>query len=72
MHYCFRVGDEAFDGIVERIKAEGVEYRSTPHGPVDMKINTHHGGRIMYWNQPHGHVREAVTASYARQPKVNT
>jgi hypothetical protein len=43
-------------------------YRSTPHGPVDMKINTQHGGRIVYWNKPDGHVWEALTVSYARQP----
>jgi len=67
-HYCFRVNETEFDAIFERIKARGIQYRSTPLGPVDMKINTHHGGRIVYWNEPDGHVWEALTVSYARKP----
>lgn len=67
-HYCFRVGEAEFDGIVERLKTHGIAYRSTPHGPVDMRINTEHGGRIVYWSVPDGHVWEALTVSYARQP----
>ena len=66
-HYCFRVSEPEFDGILKRIKARGIQYRSTPHGPVDMKVNTQHGGRIVYWNEPDGHVWEALTVSYARQ-----
>lgn len=65
-HYCFRVSEVQFAGIVERLKAKGVPFRSTPHGPVDMQVNTWHGGQIVYWNQPDGHVWEALTASYAR------
>ena len=65
-HYCFRVSEVQFAGIVERLKAKGVPFRSTPHGLVDMQVNTWHGGQIVYWNQPDGHVREALTASYAR------
>ncbi len=71
-HYCFRVSEEEFDGIMARIRARGIEYRSTPHGPVDMEINTQHGGRIVYWNEPDGHVWEALTESYARQPQKRT
>jgi hypothetical protein len=66
-HYCFRVGDAEFDGIVARLAAQGIAYRSTPHGPVDRQVNTQHGGRIVYWDQPDGHVWEALTVSYARR-----
>jgi hypothetical protein len=66
-HYCFRVGEAEFDAILERLVAAGLDYRSTPLGPVDMQINTQHGGRIVYWNQPDGHAWEALTLSYARQ-----
>lgn len=66
-HFCFRVGEEEFDAIVARLVAAGVGYRSTPHGPVDMRINTQHGGRIVYWNEPDGHVWEILTVSYARR-----
>ncbi len=33
-----------------------------------MKVDTHHGGRGIYWNKPDGHQWEMLTASYARQP----
>jgi hypothetical protein len=32
-----------------------------------MQINTHYGGRLVYWSEPEGHVWEALTLSYARQ-----
>ena len=71
-HYCFRVSEAEFDGILARIKARGIEYRSTPHGPADRQVNTQHGGRIVYWNEPDGHVWEALTVSYARPPRTST
>lgn len=67
-HFCFRVGESEFERILARLTARGIEYRSTPHGPVDMQVNTQHGGRIVYWSEPDGHVWEALTLSYARQP----
>jgi len=63
------VSEVEFDGIVARLVGAGIKYRSTPHGPIDMQINTDHGGRIVYWNEPDGHVWEALTQSYARQPE---
>jgi catechol 2,3-dioxygenase-like lactoylglutathione lyase family enzyme len=65
-HFCFRVDDGRFDAIVARLTAHGIAYRSTPHGPVDGQVNTAHGGRIVYWSEPDGHVWEALTVSYAR------
>src|SRR5262245_45712491 len=59
-HYAFRVSDVELDGILARLKEGGFEYRSLPHGPVDMQVNTAHGGRIVYWSQPDGHVWEAL------------
>ena len=67
-HYCFRVSEAEFDGILARIRARGIEYRSIPHGPVDMQVNTQYGGRIVYWSEPDGHIWEVLTVSYARQP----
>lgn len=72
LHYCFRVGEAEFDGIVGRLAARGIAYRSTPHGPGDMQVNTQHGGRIVYWSEPDGHVWEALTVSYARQSPAGT
>ena len=67
IHYCFRVDDNDFKAILERIKAAGIPYRSTVHGPVDGSIDTQHGGSIVYWNEPDGHQWEMLTLSYARQ-----
>ena len=65
-HYAFRVTEQEFDRILGRIRQAGIPYRSTPHGPMDMKINTDHGGRIVYWEEPDGHYWEILTVSYAR------
>ena len=67
-HYCFRVDESSFDAILHRIQSRGIPYRSTPHGTADMSVNTNHGGRIVYWNEPDGHVWEILTVSYARLP----
>jgi hypothetical protein len=67
LHYCFRVDEAAFDGIVSRLQSLGIAWRSTPHGAADRQVNTQHGGRIVYWNEPDGHVWEALTVSYARR-----
>ena len=67
-HYCFRVSQVEFDAILGRIRDAGIAYRSQPHGPMDLQVNTQHGGSIVYWNEPDGHVWELLTVSYARQP----
>ena len=67
-HFCFHVDEPEFDAILGRITASGIKYRSTVRGPVDMKINTEYGGRMIYWNEPDGHQWEILTVSYARQP----
>jgi len=66
IHYCFRVSRDDFDAILERIKAAGIPYRGSVHGPVDFRIDTQHGGSIVYWNEPDGHQWEMLTVSYAR------
>jgi hypothetical protein len=67
IHYCFQVDDQKFDAILARIVAAEIPYRSSVHGPVDRQIDSLHGGRIVYWNEPDGHQWEMLTASYARQ-----
>lgn len=67
-HFCFRVSDADFDAILGRLQAAGIPYRSAVHGPVDMRVNTDYGGRIVYWNEPDGHQWEILTVSYARRP----
>jgi catechol 2,3-dioxygenase-like lactoylglutathione lyase family enzyme len=35
-HYAFKVGEAAFDGIFERVRAEGIPYGSGPFSPEDI------------------------------------
>jgi hypothetical protein len=69
IHYCFRVDPNDFDAILQRIAAAGIPYRSKVHGPVDFRVDTNHGGRIVYWNEPDGHQWEMLTVSYARRAR---
>ena len=69
-HFCFRVDDAAFDAILGRIVAAGIQYRSVVHGPMDMQVSTQFGGRGIYWNEPAGHYWEMLTVSYARRPRA--
>jgi hypothetical protein len=68
LHYAFRVDDAAFDAIVARLQALGIAYRGAPHGPNDRRTSAYGGGRLVYWDEPDGHVWEALTVSYARRP----
>ena len=65
-HFCFRVDDACFDAILARLEGAGIDWRSDVRGPVDRRINTDHGGRMLYWNEPDGHQWEMLTVSYAR------
>ncbi len=71
-HYCFHVSDDEFDGILERVRAAGIAYRSTPRGPDDFQLNTRMGGRNFYWTDSDGHNWEVLTVSYARQHAATT
>ncbi|SDE79749.1 hypothetical protein SAMN05444679_13215 [Variovorax sp. CF079] len=70
-HLCFRVGQQDFDLIVQRMNAAGVPFRSLPHGPDDSKVALVYGGQRIYWHEPDGHVWELLTVSYKRQPPVD-
>jgi catechol-2,3-dioxygenase len=66
-HYAFLVGDDEFDAILARIERLGLEHWADPararHG-----INTHHGGRGVYFLDPAGNFLEAITRVYGSTP----
>jgi hypothetical protein len=72
IHYCFRVTEAEFDAILTRLQAARIDFRSTVHGPVDHRVDTHHGGRIVYWNEPDNHQWEMLTVRYDVQPERRT
>ena len=65
-HYAFLVNDAEFDGILQRIKDEGVVYGSGPRSTEDGEINHHHHGRGLYFRDSDGHIWEAITHTYTR------
>jgi catechol 2,3-dioxygenase-like lactoylglutathione lyase family enzyme len=63
-HYAFLVAEEEFDQIFERITARGLDYWADPHHQEPGRINTHDGGRGLYWSDPDGHNLEIITRPY--------
>jgi extradiol dioxygenase family protein len=63
-HYAFLVSEAEFDDILERVKARGRPYWADPFQRVPGEVNTDDGGRGMYWEEPSGHLLEAITRPY--------
>jgi hypothetical protein len=63
-HYAFLVGEDEFDQIFGRIKERGVAYWADPGHRLRGEINTHDGGRGVYFDDPNGHILEIITRPY--------
>ncbi|OFI38704.1 bleomycin resistance protein [Arthrobacter sp. SW1] len=63
-HYAFLVSEEEFDGIFARIEAEGIPYWADPGRTRAQQINHNDGGRGVYFQDPNGHLLEAITRPY--------
>jgi catechol 2,3-dioxygenase-like lactoylglutathione lyase family enzyme len=63
-HYAFLVTEDEFDEIFARIRARGLDFWADPFQQHPGEINTHDGGRGMYWLDPNGHVLEIITRAY--------
>jgi catechol 2,3-dioxygenase-like lactoylglutathione lyase family enzyme len=61
-HYAFKVGEDDFDAIFDRVRGEGLAYGSGPRSAEDMAINHRNGGRGFYFRDPNGHLLEVLTA----------
>ena len=66
-HYCFLVGEDEFDQIFGRIKAQGLPYWADPGHDIPGEINTHDGGRGVYFDDPSGHILEIITRPYGEE-----
>jgi catechol 2,3-dioxygenase-like lactoylglutathione lyase family enzyme len=62
-HYALLVSDDVFDHAVERIRADGIQFWAGP-GHTPAEINTNHGGRGVYFDDPSGHHFELITQRY--------
>ena len=63
-HYAFLVGEAEFDEIFERIREQGLTYWADPARTKPGEINTHDGGRGLYFKDPNGHLLEIITRPY--------
>ena len=63
-HYAFKVSEQEFDEIFDRLKAEKIKYGSGPFDPENMSINHNDGGRGVYFRDPGGHLLEMLTVDY--------
>jgi catechol 2,3-dioxygenase-like lactoylglutathione lyase family enzyme len=63
-HYCFLVGEDEFDEIFGRIQSQGLPYWADPGHDTPDEINTHDGGRGVYFDDPSGHILEIITRPY--------
>jgi catechol 2,3-dioxygenase-like lactoylglutathione lyase family enzyme len=63
-HYAFLVSETEFDEIFGRIRARQLPYWADPGRRRPGEINTHDGGRGVYWEDPSGHFLEIITRPY--------
>ncbi|RKH31839.1 VOC family protein [Corallococcus praedator] len=63
-HYAFLVSDDVFDSLIAKIRERGIQHWADPRGQRSGEINTHDGGRGVYFQDPSGHFMEAITVPY--------
>ena len=63
-HYAFLVNEDEFDQIFARIRERGLTYWADPHRREQGRINDWDGGRGVYFDDPNGHLLEAITRPY--------
>jgi catechol 2,3-dioxygenase-like lactoylglutathione lyase family enzyme len=63
-HYAFLVGEGEFDAAFARIRERGLTYWADPARTKPGEVNTHDGGRGLYFEDPDGHLLEIITRPY--------
>jgi catechol 2,3-dioxygenase-like lactoylglutathione lyase family enzyme len=63
-HYAFLVGEADFDAVLGRIRERALPYWADPSQTRQGEINTHDGGRGLYFEDPNGHLLEIITRPY--------
>ena len=62
--YAFLVSEDDFTAIYGRIVDRGMDHWADPHQHHPQEINTHDGGRGVYFMSPDGHFLEIITRPY--------
>jgi catechol 2,3-dioxygenase-like lactoylglutathione lyase family enzyme len=69
-HYAFLVGEGEFDASFERIKERGLDYWADPARTQPGQINSHFGGRGVYFADPDNHLLELITRPYGSETQL--
>ena len=63
-HYAFLVDEETFDAGLTRLRERGADIWADPARTRPGEINTHDGGRGVYFHDPDRHLLEMITRPY--------
>ena len=69
-HYAFLVGEEDFDAVLGRIRGRALAHWADPARTKAGEINTHFGGRGVYFEDPDGHLLEVITRPYGSEAEA--
>ena len=69
-HYAFLVDDAEFDAAFDRIKRRGIAHWADPARSQAGQINTHFGGRGVYFADPDEHLMELITKPYGSEAEL--
>ncbi|WP_159978076.1 MULTISPECIES: VOC family protein [unclassified Novosphingobium] len=63
-HYAMLVDESTFDALLSRIETRRLTYWADPMRSRAGEINHNDGGRGLYFEDPDGHILEALTVPY--------
>jgi len=63
-HYAFLVAEGDFDGVLARIRQQGIAHWADPGRNMPSQVNHHDGRRGVYFVDPDGHLLETITRPY--------
>jgi len=63
-HYAFLISEQEFDEVFGRIRSRGIRHWADPGQEREGEINRNDGGRGVYFEDPDGHLLEALTRPY--------
>jgi catechol 2,3-dioxygenase-like lactoylglutathione lyase family enzyme len=69
-HYAFLVSDSEFDAAFDRITTQGMAHWADPARSRPGEINTHFGGRGVYFADPDDHLMELITTPYGSESEL--
>jgi catechol 2,3-dioxygenase-like lactoylglutathione lyase family enzyme len=60
-HLGFHIGEDDFDGILNRLQAAGVPYGNDPRDTTNLRTDHPFGGRGLFFVDSNGHLFEVMT-----------